>query len=210
MCRLLDLITSLRKALLEGTLIHAMPIDHDQVSYQDGALLNGDFSGLRLALLSGGLRYGHRLPFLNTFHARPLLCHITTQLIGHLDLHEVTLIDQSMGCAEIARYLTRHGASRIARVVLISPITPCLLQSEDNPEGVPREVFESHLAAQLNDRPRYNGDAGLSQYLGLESHGPGSEIVSSEMRQWLAQLILEVSPRANVECYRSFWLDDFR
>ncbi len=132
------------------------------------------------------------------------------QLITHLNLYEVILIGQSMGCAEIARYLTRHGTSRIARIALISPITPCLLQTEDNPEGVPREVFESHLAAQLKDRPHYNNDTGLSRYFGLESHWPGPEMVSSEMRQWLARLIFEVSPRANIECYRSYWLDDFR
>ncbi len=132
------------------------------------------------------------------------------QLITHLDLYEVTLIGQSMGCAEVARYLTRHGTSRIARIALISPITPCLLQTEENPEGVPREMFESHLAAQLKDRPHYNSDIGLSRYFGLESHWPGPEMVSSEMRQWLARLIFEVSPRANIECYRSFWLDDFR
>jgi len=132
------------------------------------------------------------------------------QLIAHLDLHEVTLVGQSMGSTEIARYLSRHGASRIARVVLISPITPCLLRTEDNPEGAPREVFEAHLAAQLTDRPHYNSEAGASQYFGLEAGWPGPEIVSSEMKQWFIRLILETSPKANIECFRSFWQDDFR
>jgi non-heme chloroperoxidase len=132
------------------------------------------------------------------------------QLLVHLDLHEVTLVGQSMGSAEIARYLSRHGTNRIARVALISPITPCLLQTEDNPEGAPRSVFETHLSAQLTDRPHYNRDAAVSDYFGLGSRWPEPELVSSEMRQWLIQLILETSPKANIECFRSFWLDDFR
>lgn len=131
-------------------------------------------------------------------------------LLDHLDLHEVTLVGQSMGCAEIARYLTRHGSSRIARVALISPITPCLLQREDNPEGAPREVFEAHLAAQLNDRPHYNNKAGGIRYLGLGSRWPEDDLISEEMQEWIGQLVLEPSPKANIECFRSFWLDDFR
>ncbi len=127
-----------------------------------------------------------------------------------LDLHDVTLVGQSMGCAEIARYLARHGTDRIARVALISTITPCLMQSEDNPEGAPREVFEAHQAAQLKDRPHYNGEAGAIKYFGLGSHWPAEEIVSPEMKRWLMQLILETSPKANIECFRSFWHADFR
>jgi non-heme chloroperoxidase len=74
-------------------------------------------------------------------------------LLELLDLHQVTLVGQSMGCSEIARYLARHGTDRIARVALISPTTPFLLRREDNPEGAPREVFDAHVAAQLRDRP---------------------------------------------------------
>jgi non-heme chloroperoxidase len=131
-------------------------------------------------------------------------------LIAHLNLREVTLVGQSMGCAEIARYLSRHGTSRIARVVLISTITPCLLQSEDNPQGAPRAVFETHVAAQLKDRPHYNGPEGVSRYFGLGSRWPESDVVSPEIVQWLVRLVLETSPKANIECFRSFWQTDFR
>src|SRR5581483_7568066 len=81
------------------------------------------------------------------------------QLLVHLDLHNVTLIGQSMGCTEIARYLTRHGTDRIARVALRGTISRCLLRSDYNPEGAPREVFEALVAAQLRDRPYFNNEA---------------------------------------------------
>jgi non-heme chloroperoxidase len=59
-------------------------------------------------------------------------------VIETLDLRNVTLIGHSMGCAEITRYLTRHGSSRITRVALLSPTTPFLLKTPDNPEGIVR------------------------------------------------------------------------
>ena len=131
-------------------------------------------------------------------------------LIELLDLNEVTLVGQSMGCAEIARYLARHGTGHIARIALISPTTPFLLRTEDNPEGVPREILDAHVAAQLRDRPFYFSPDGAIGYFGLGSRWPGPEIVSPEMKQWLLRLVLEVSPKANIECFRAFWRTDFR
>jgi non-heme chloroperoxidase len=127
------------------------------------------------------------------------------QFLVHLDLHEVTLVGQSMGCSEIARYLSRHGTSRIGRVVLISPA----LRIDDNPEGA-SAIFDAHFAAQLNDRPLYNGADGAIKYFGLGSKWPQPGVVSSEMIQWLTHLILETSPKAAIECFRSSWETNFR
>ena len=66
-----------------------------------------------------------------------------------LDLREVTLVGHSMGCCEIARYLARHSASRIARVALISPTMPFILRTADNPDGVPRIVLDTAIAQYL-------------------------------------------------------------
>ena len=75
---------------------------------------------------------------------------------------------------------------------------------------MPREAFEFHVAEQLRDRPHYNNEAGAIQFFGLGSRWPEPDLVSPEMKQWLMGLILETSPRANIECLRSFWQDDFR
>ncbi|QBD75854.1 alpha/beta hydrolase [Ktedonosporobacter rubrisoli] len=130
------------------------------------------------------------------------------QLINQLDLHEITLVGQSMGCAEIARYLSRHGTSRIARAVLIGTCTPFMLKTEDNPQGAPEEIFEVLLKAQLEDRQHYYRREGLVSYFG--SRWPDKEVVSTEMVQWLIQQVLETSPKASVECFRSAWHTDFR
>ncbi|HEU4326708.1 MAG TPA: alpha/beta hydrolase [Roseiflexaceae bacterium] len=130
-------------------------------------------------------------------------------LITQLDLREVTLVGHSMGCGEIARYLTRHGTSRVARVVLVSTTTPCVLRSETNPDGAPRVALEQSVAALQRDRPAYVAD-GLISFLGLGSTWPSPPTVSPEMGQWLCRLSLESSLKAVIGCLCALWETDFR
>ena len=66
-------------------------------------------------------------------------------LLDELDLHEVTLVGFSMGGGEIAKYFSLYGGERVAKVVLISAVVPFMLQTEDNPDGVPQEAFDKML-----------------------------------------------------------------
>jgi pimeloyl-ACP methyl ester carboxylesterase len=50
-------------------------------------------------------------------------------VIEHLDLHQMTLVGQSTGCGEVVRYLSRHGATRVERIVLIGTVTPFFLKT---------------------------------------------------------------------------------
>ena len=75
------------------------------------------------------------------------------EVIAHLDLHDLTLVGNSMGCGEIVHYLARHGSDRIARVALVSGITPGILRSADNPQGFPRKASEFAIARMQQDRP---------------------------------------------------------
>lgn len=71
------------------------------------------------------------------------------------DLHAVTLVAMSGAAGEAVRCLTRHGAGRIARLVLIGPTTPLLLQRPDNPAGIPAEALAALRGALLDDFPRW-------------------------------------------------------
>jgi non-heme chloroperoxidase len=44
-------------------------------------------------------------------------------VIAALDLHDVLLVGHSMRAAEVVRYLTRHGDTRISGLVLSAPTT---------------------------------------------------------------------------------------
>ena len=76
-------------------------------------------------------------------------------LIEQLDLREVTLVGHSMGCGDITRCLSRHGAERVARAALVAPTTPFILRTADNPEGLEKSVFDNIVAELCRDRPRF-------------------------------------------------------
>jgi non-heme chloroperoxidase len=70
------------------------------------------------------------------------------ELVEHLDLHDAVHIGHSAGGGEVARYIGRHGEGRVAKAVLISAVTPSVLQTDANPAGVPQAGFEA-LQGQL-------------------------------------------------------------
>jgi non-heme chloroperoxidase len=73
-------------------------------------------------------------------------------VIEALDLKQVTLVGHSTGGGEVARYIGRHGTSRVARAVLIAAVPPLLLKTAANPEGLPIEVFDGLRASLAKDR----------------------------------------------------------
>lgn len=130
-------------------------------------------------------------------------------LLNHLDLHEVTLVGNSMGCMEILHYLARHGTDRIARVALVSGVGPYMRKSEDNPDGIPGEALEWNASMIRQDRPLYM-DSGAIKYFNLGSMWPGPELLSSAMVQWAVRIILECSPKASIECQLTSGTTDIR
>ncbi|WP_049565214.1 alpha/beta fold hydrolase [Nonomuraea sp. SBT364] len=107
-------------------------------------------------------------------------------LIERLDLRDVTLVGHSMGGAEIARYLARHGESRVRRVALLSAMLPFVRQTDDNPEGVPSFLLDASLAALDADRPHWlarQAQAFFATHLGNEVSVAQSDHV---MQQCLA------------------------
>ncbi|HEV7708756.1 MAG TPA: alpha/beta hydrolase, partial [Asanoa sp.] len=74
-------------------------------------------------------------------------------LMETLDLNDAVLIGHSMGTGEITRYLGQYGSARVSKGVLLSPLAPMLLKTDDNPEGVDRSVFTGIQEVALADRP---------------------------------------------------------
>ena len=69
-----------------------------------------------------------------------------------LDLHDVILVGFSMGTGELARYVSRYGADRVAKLAFLASLEPFLVARDDNPEGVPQEVFDGIAAQARADR----------------------------------------------------------
>jgi non-heme chloroperoxidase len=74
-------------------------------------------------------------------------------LLDHLALdQQAVLVGFSMGTGEVTRYLGSYGSGGISKAVLIAPIQPYLVQGDDNPEGVPKEVFDGLKQGVVSDR----------------------------------------------------------
>ena len=125
-------------------------------------------------------------------------------LIEQLDLREVTLVGQSMGGGEVVRYLSRHGSGRIGRVVLIAPVTPFLLKTEDNPDGVDGSNFERVRQALSKDRPNVIATFTPAFF------GAPKNPVSAEMMQWLTAMALQCSLKVTLALNHAFTETDFR
>jgi non-heme chloroperoxidase len=79
-------------------------------------------------------------------------------LIETLDLKDAVLIGYSIGGGEVARYIGRHGTSRVAKAVLVASVTPLMLKTESNPDGLPIEVFDEIRAGVAADRSQFFKD----------------------------------------------------
>ena len=74
------------------------------------------------------------------------------KLVTKLDLRDFALVGFSMGGGEVARYLGKYGSERVSKAVFISGVSPFLLKTPDNPEGVDASVFEGIQKAIVTDR----------------------------------------------------------
>lgn len=73
-------------------------------------------------------------------------------LLEALELRNVVLVGFSMGTGELARYVSRYGHSRVAKLAFLASLEPFLVQRDDNPEGLPQAGFDAIAAAARDDR----------------------------------------------------------
>ena len=74
------------------------------------------------------------------------------QLIESLDLNNIILAGFSTGGGEVARYVARHGTKRVAKLALVSSVTPLMLKTDANPNGLPIAFFDGIRAASVANR----------------------------------------------------------
>src|SRR5262245_58440529 len=139
-------------------------------------------------------------------------------LVEHLDLRDAVLAGHSMGTGEVTRYLASYGSGdhhalqpghhrpRVAKAVLISPIPPYLLQTPDNPDGVPQSVFDGFTAAATGDTPAWMKGF-LDNYYSIDTLR--GALVSDQAWQASWNQAVTASAIAAVACIGT-WTTDFR
>jgi len=106
-------------------------------------------------------------------------------IIETLDLKDAVLVGFSTGGGEVARYIGRHGTSRVSKAVLISAVPPLMLKTATNPHGVPVEVFDGLRAAQLANRTQFYRDVPAGPFYGFNR--PGSTVSQGLIDAWWRQ-----------------------
>lgn len=127
------------------------------------------------------------------------------ELIEALDLNDAVLVGHSTGGGEVARYIGRHGTARVAKAVLLGAVTPLMVKTDANPEGLPIEVFDGIRAGVTADRSQFYKDLSIPFY-GFNRPGAAvSQGVSDAFWLWSMQVGL----KGALDCVKAFSETDF-
>lgn len=128
------------------------------------------------------------------------------RVMDRCDLQDATLVGFSMGGGEVARYVARHGQSRLHSVVFAAAVPPCLMKTADNPEGpLTPEKAREKSAAFVRDRGAY-----FDQFATAFFSAHGVLQVTESQRRDAIVLCEQAAPHAALACMESFATTDFR
>ncbi|MCC9308356.1 alpha/beta hydrolase, partial [Kitasatospora sp. RB6PN24] len=135
-------------------LIHGFPLDGHSWERQSAALLD---AGYRV-ITYDRRGFGQSSQPTTGYDYDTFAADLNT-VLETLDVQDAVLVGFSMGTGEVARYVSAHGSARVAKVAFLASLEPCLLKTDDNPDGVaPKEFFDGIIAAVKADRFAYYRD----------------------------------------------------
>jgi len=127
------------------------------------------------------------------------------ELTKALDLNNAVHIGHSTGGGEAIRYAAKHGKDRVAKVVLLSAVTPIMAISENNPEGIPLAVFDEIREGTATRRSQFFQDTTLPFY---GYNREGAKISQGVRDNWWRQGMMG-GVKAQYDCIKAFSETDF-
>lgn len=127
-------------------------------------------------------------------------------LAQHLNLKNAVHIGHSTGGGEVARYVARHGAGRVAKAVLIGAVPPIMVQSGKNPGGLPIAVFDGFRKALIDNRAQFYLDVPSGPFYGFNR--PGAQLSQGVIQNWWRQGMAG-GAKAHYDCIKAFSETDF-
>jgi non-heme chloroperoxidase len=85
----------------------------------------------------------------------------------------------------VARYLGRHGESRVAKAALIGAVPPLMVKTDANPGGLPKEVFDDLQAQLAANRSQFYRDLPTGPFYGFNR--PGVKASEAIIANWWRQ-----------------------
>jgi len=127
-------------------------------------------------------------------------------LTAHLDLKNAIHVGHSTGGGEVAHYIGRHGASRVAAAVLISAVPPIMVKTPANPGGLPIEVFDGLRKALADNRAQFYLDFASNPFYGFNR--PGAKPIPGVIQNWWRQGMMG-GAKAHYDGIKAFSETDF-
>lgn len=181
-------------------LIHGWPLSNEMWEYQIEALVENNFR----VIAYDRRGFGKSSQPWNGYDYDTLADDLKA-IIDHLELKDVSLVGFSMGGGEVVRYFSRHAGKNVAKAVLISSVTPHLLKTDSNPDGVPQEKYDAMAEQIKEDRISFLDGFGKT-FFGVSFI---SKPISTPLLDYYRMLCSFASPRATLECAKSFSTTDF-
>jgi len=157
--------------------------DHDAqpiVFHHGWPLSSDDWDAQLLYFLNEGYRViatdrrGHgRSSQIGTGHDMDHYASDVNAVVEHLDLHNAVHVGHSTGGGQVARYVAQYGEpqGRVAKAVLVAAVPPLMLQTDDNPEGLPMSVFDGFRDALAANRAQFFEDVASGPFYGFNREG---------------------------------------
>lgn len=190
------------------------PRDAQPVVFHHGwPLSSDDWDNQMLTFLEQGYRViahdrrGHgRSDQTDTGNDMDTYAQDVAELARHLDLKNAIHIGHSTGGGEVARYAARAEPGRIAKAVLIGAVTPVMVKSETNPDGIPLEVFDGFRAALVANRAQFFLDIPSGPFFGFNREG--AKVSQGQIQNWWRQGMMG-GAKAQYDCIKAFSETDF-
>lgn len=128
------------------------------------------------------------------------------ELARALDLRNAIHIGHSTGGGEVAHYVARAEAGRVAKAALLGAVTPIMIQSASNPNGVPREALDGIRAALAHNRAQFFIDLPSGPFYGFNREG--AEVSQGLIQNWWRQGMAG-GAKAHYDCITAFSETDF-
>jgi len=127
-------------------------------------------------------------------------------VVEHLDLRRAVHVGHSTGGGEVARYVARVGAGRVAKAVLIGAVPPLMLKTDDNPGGIGIDVFDGFRESTAFNRSQFYRDVAAGPFYGFNR--PGADVSEGVVQNWWRQG-MSGAVNAHYECIKAFSETDF-
>jgi len=107
------------------------------------------------------------------------------EVVKHLNIKNAIHIGHSTGGGEVVHYIARHGEGNVAKAVLVSAVPPLMVKTENNPEGLPKDVFDDLQKQVLNNRAQFYRDLPSGPFYGFNRPDakPSDGIIANWWRQ---------------------------